>query len=179
MRFSPNDDASGEVPVNPRLHCVGILASTLLQLRIHMVPTLDSSETIAAEPKVSDEAFREPVSSLTDELARISAEIQSINSGFQTQLNAALRETHRQIREEMQQEFEKELEKELEKRMPRIKEIHLEMDRAMAALETVSKEIDGLLDDHGTDLSQIIRKKAIQAELKAYLDGLKFAISSD
>jgi len=130
-------------------------------------------DTIASEQKVSEESLPESVSSLGVELSRISAEIQSINSGFQAQIQAALVETQRQIREELQKEFDKEL----ERRMSRINETRQEIDRAVAALETISKDIDGLLDDHGTDLSQIIRKKAVQAEMKAYLDGLRFALS--
>ena len=46
------------------------------------------------EAQSIDEPLREPLSSLGVELTRISAEIQSIHSGFQVQLQQALGEVH-------------------------------------------------------------------------------------
>jgi chromosome segregation ATPase len=159
---------------------VEILALSLLGQRTGFLNMVDAEKTIPSEQSVTDDTLREPLASLTDELTRISAEIQSINSGFQVQLQSALLETRKQIREELQREFEKkfkkELEMELERRMSRMKEARSEVEKATEAFEKVSREIDGLLEEHATDLSHIMRKKAVQSELKAYLDGLRFVI---
>src|SRR4051812_19469460 len=97
---------------------------------------LETEKTIPSEQTVTDDALREPLASLTVELSRISAEIQSINSGFQAQLQSALQEAREKIRQELQKEFEKEL----NRRVSRVKEARVEIEKATETLDTVNKE---------------------------------------
>ena len=120
----------------------------------------------------AEEVLREPASSLNVELTRISEEILSINSGFQVQLKRALDEARIAIREEVQ----KELSAEAERRSEKSKLIQAEIQRVMIALEAIAEEIVKMIDDPGVELSRVIRRKSQQAELRAYLEGLRFGM---
>jgi hypothetical protein len=54
-----------------------------------------------------------------------------------------------------------------------------EIARIAVQLELVGQEIDSMLEDPGVELSRVIRKKAEQSELTAYLDGLRFSVTPD
>jgi len=191
----------------------------------------------ATEESTSHEQWlSEPLDGLSLELGRISAEIQSINAGFQAEMQVvvanvrnaiqneyrvrfekAVADMRNQIHLEVTQEFEErfleerhqlqmqfqeeqsrtrievtqDLEKrfqeernqleirfreELTKRMERLQEVEKEIDVAGTKLQSVTKEINVMLDDPNVELSKIIRKRAEHSELKAYLDGLRFSI---
>ncbi len=106
------------------------------------------------------------------ELTRISEEILSINSGFQDQVRRALEEVRDAVREEVQ----KELSAELERRTEKSKVVQAEIQRVMIALDAIAVEISKMIDDPAVELSRVIRRKSQQAELKAYLEGLRFGI---
>jgi hypothetical protein len=158
-----------------------------------MTPTLrDTMKNFA----VGGESLNEPLDSLTIELRRISAEIQSIDSGFQAQMQEVLaqsqrvleqqfqeklelsvREARDQLRAEIEGEMRKDFEAELEARIARGGEVQKEIDRVAALIEETTKEIARMLDDPSIELSKVMRKRTEQAEMKAYLTGLRFSVA--
>jgi hypothetical protein len=155
---------------------------------------LDVSGGSPIERQSADNYLSEPVSSLSVELKRISAEIQSINAGFQTQLQLAILNTHdamerhyrlrfetavvqaqKDLREEITRKVREEFEIELEKRVRRFAQVRGEIERVSARLAETNAEIQALLNDQGSELSKVIRKRAEQVELQSYLRGLHFA----
>src|SRR5437867_1400356 len=108
-----------------------------------MTPTSRDRQT---EPSVSNDSLEEPLDSLSSELGRISAEIQSINSGFQAQMqqvvsevrtaierqykakfDKALDEVREQMRVELTEELRKSFEAELKQRVAHLEEVRVEM----------------------------------------------------
>ncbi len=156
-----------------------------------MTPTSRNSKN---ETDLTDEALHEPLESLNIEMSRISAEIQSINSGFQAQMQQALIDARTaldnqyrerfdtamealrdQLRGVIRDELQKEFELELEKRIAHFAEVQKEIARVSRLLEGVAKETAAMLDDPSVELSKVMRKRTEQAELKAYLRGLRFS----
>ncbi len=144
---------------------------------------------------VPEESLSEPLDSLSIELGRISAEIQSINSGFQAQMQQALIDARKAIEKQYQARFDKSMEdlreqlrviiredlqkefdEELKKRVAHIEEVQKEIAQIQNRLESAAREIAAMLDDPSIELSKVMRKRTEQAELKAYLDGLRFSI---
>jgi hypothetical protein len=157
-----------------------------------MTPTSKDSKKEAAPV----DSLREPIDGLNIELNRISAEIQSINEGFQAHMqqvvsevrasieseyrirfDRSLEKLREQIRIQTREELQKEFHEEFEKRVERIGEVQIEIERVSMFIEQVAKEIAGMLDDPSADLSKVMRKKGQQAELKAYMEGLRFTIA--
>ena len=155
----------------------------------HMTST---SRDIKKDPVRPEDSLSEPIGSLSIELDRMSAEIQSISSGFQSQmheavanLRAAFEDEYRtrfdhsmeQLREQMRLQIREEMEKEFQEEQVGWKEhlqsVRSEIEEVSGRLETVAKEIAAMLDDPSVELSKIIRKRGEQAELKAFLDGLR------
>lgn len=145
--------------------------------------------------QTSDDPLNESLSSLSVELTRISAEIQSINSGFQAGLQQALTdvraaiENHykqkfdqtvgnlrKELHQQIVQEFKAEFEAELARRMTHFAAVKEEIELVNRRLEDVTKEITAMLDDPSIELSRVMRKRTEQAELKAYLAGLRYSI---
>ena len=143
-----------------------------------------------------EETLREPVSSLSVELKRISAEIQSINSGFQSQLEHAIADTQSgleaqyaeryrreidalkaRITDEVRTDLQRQFDEEMDRRMARSREVKLELQRTAERLAAISTEIESMIEDPTVELSRVMRKKTEQAELKSYLDGLHYALS--
>jgi hypothetical protein len=158
-----------------------------------MTPT--SRDRQNEEPAVSSDSLNEPLDSLSIELGRISAEIQSINSGFQAQMQQVfaearaaienqykakfektLSELREKVRLELTEELQKKFEAELRERMGYLSAVEVEMAKVTAQLEAVAREIAAMLDDPSIELSKVMRKRSEQAELKAYLNGLSFSI---
>ena len=140
-----------------------------------------------------DESLQEPVSSLSVELTRISAEIQSINSGFQMQLQQAIAdvqaameerytarvqraifEIRAKLEKELREQIRKEFKCELDKYQAHVQEVRFEIERVTAQIEAVGKEIKQMIDDPQIALGQLMKKRTEQAELAAYLRGLHF-----
>jgi hypothetical protein len=158
-----------------------------------MSPTSRDAMKDAALP---DDTLREPLDSLSFELTRISEEIHSINSGFQAQMQqvvAQVRETieneyrarmeksigdiRAQLRNEIEEEIRQEFDAELRARMGHLDDVQKEIERVLGQVEAVTKEIAAMLDDPSIELARVMRKRTEQAELKAYLNGLRFSIS--
>jgi len=132
----------------------------------------------SAAPRGQDdgsEPLHEPLSNLAVEISRVSAELQSINAGFQVQIAEALA----QVQQSMEMEFKVRLEREIqatrEELIGRLAEIENEINRVSSLLKTVSSEIAQMIDDPNAELSRVMRKKAEESVLRSYLDGLKFA----
>jgi hypothetical protein len=85
-------------------------------------------------------------------------------------------EARQQVELQLRQEFNEKLEIELTKRSEAIIRARAEAGRVSIELEALTKEIELMLDDPAVQLSFIIRKKAEQSELKAYLNGLRYSI---
>ena len=158
-----------------------------------MTPT--ARDIVNKEAAVPEESLQEPLDSLSIELGRISAEIQSINSGFQAQMEQSLAQTRdalekqyqgrleeslsnlrEQIRIQIEEELRKDFEAQLQARVAHLGETQKEIERITLQLEGVAKEIVAMLDDPSIELSKVMRKRTEQAELKAYLSGLRFSI---
>jgi predicted nuclease with TOPRIM domain len=133
------------------------------------VSQIESSARDAAEP------LREPLSNLAVELTRVSAELQSINAGFQAHLLQALGEMQRAMEMEFQSRLEREVQATREQLIGRLTEVEREITRVSTLLESVSSEIAAMIDDPNAELSKVMRKKGEESVLRSYLDGLKFA----
>jgi hypothetical protein len=157
-----------------------------------MTPTTRDTQK---EATLSQDSLQEPLDSLNIEMARISAEIQSINSGFQVGMQQAIIDARHAIEKEYQARFEKSMdlvreqirvevkeelrkafEFELNERIANLDGVQDEIERVTTRLETTTKEIGAMLDDPSVDLSRVMQKRKEQAELKAYLEGLRFSI---
>jgi predicted nuclease with TOPRIM domain len=121
------------------------------------------------------EPLREPLSNLAVELTRVSAELQSINAGFQAQVQQALGEMQRAMEMEFQARLERELQAAREALIARLTDTEREIERVSSLLEAVSAEITRMIDDPNAELSKVMRKKSEESLLRSYLDGLKFA----
>ena len=160
-----------------------------------MTPAFQDAHKRSSLP---DDSLAEPLDSLGVELGRISAEIQSINSGFQAHMQQVLAETRTtfqrhyearldqcidQVRDQMRlvarTEIENEFRQETARRADHINAVKKEIERINSEIEGVSEEITRMLEDPSVELSKVMRKHTKQAELKAYLDGLRFAIGSE
>jgi predicted nucleic acid-binding Zn-ribbon protein len=135
-------------------------------------PEVSHSEIRA---KDASEALREPASNLAVELTRVSAELQSINAGFQGHLQQAVAEMQHTMEMEFQARLEREIQATREQLMSRITQVQDEIHRVSTLLESVSSEITAMIDDPNAELSKVMRKKAEESVLRSYLDGLKFA----
>ena len=119
--------------------------------------------------------MREPLASLGEELARISAEIQSINSGFQVQVEQAITEERAVSERQFQVRLQEELERMRAQFVEHLTALRTEIERVSGLLEGVSQEIATMIDDPNVELSKVMRMKAEESVLRAYLDGLKFS----
>ena|SRR5438093_5259158 len=156
-----------------------------------MTPTLRETNDDAA---ITESSLREPLESLSAELGRISEEIQSINSGFQTHIQQALAavqsaieaqyrarleeciaELREQLRTEIREEVRKDFEAALTERAAEADTQKKEIDRAYAELEAIALEIATMLEDASVELSRVMQKRKDHAELKAYIQGLRFS----
>ncbi len=130
----------------------------------------------ASEPvRVEPEPLREPLANLALELTRLSAEIQSVNDGFQEQVLQALAEVQRSMEVEFKARLDQEMRATRERLITRLAEAEAEIQRVTTLLESITGEIAAMIDDPGTELSRVMRKRAEESVLRSYLDGLKFA----
>jgi exoribonuclease R len=160
---------------------------------IAMTPT---SREATKDIDLAEVSMREPLDSLSIELTRISAEIQSINSGFQEKMQETvalvrdeiendyrlrmekrISELRQQIRAELEVELRKAFDAELKAHGSQARLVQKEIERVLGQIQGVSNEIAAMLDDASIELSKVMRKRTEQAELKAYLDGLLFSVA--
>jgi DNA anti-recombination protein RmuC len=106
-----------------------------------------------------------------------SRELQTRLLEERNQLETRFQEERNQIRVETTQELQTRFEEELANRIERLGGVQKEIDAAAVKLQAVTTEIAVMLDDPNIELSKIIRKRAEEAELKAYIDGLRFIIA--
>jgi len=111
----------------------------------------------------------------TAETGDVSAEIQSIHTGFQAQLVQSLTEMQRSMERDFTARLDQAVELVRQDLITRINDIRLEIQRVEDLLNTVSREIDEMIEDPNVELSRIMRQKTEQSVLRAYLDGLKFS----
>ncbi|PYS22906.1 MAG: hypothetical protein DMG11_26085 [Acidobacteria bacterium] len=175
------------------------MATSLQQYRLGEPPysstMTPTSRDTQRETDLIRDSLHEPLDSVGIELSRISAEIQSINSGFQVGMQQAIIDARHamekdyqerferamgtareQIRIEVREELRKAFEFELNERIANLNGVEEEVARVTSELESATKEIGAMLDDPSVDLSRVMQKRKEQAELKAYLEGLRFAI---
>src|SRR4029453_17409673 len=157
-----------------------------------MTPISQDTDRKTTSP---EDLLGEATGSLNIQLGRISAEIQSINSGFQAHMQQVLADTRaalerhynarldqcvdqlrKQIRLEAKNEVEQEFHHAAAKRAAHVACVKVEMERIDKELEAIGEEINKMLEDPEVELSKVMRKHTKQAELKAYLDGLRFAL---
>jgi len=121
------------------------------------------------------EPLREPLANLAVEMTRVSAEIQSINAGFQAQIVQVLAEVQQAMERDFQVRLDQELRAVREQLISRLAVIEAEIQRVTGLLESITSEIAAMIDDPNTELSKVMRKKSEESVLRSYLDGLKFA----
>src|SRR5207253_3037613 len=172
--------------------CNSSVVQAVRSAPIAMTPTAREAKN---DISLSEDSMREPLDSLSIELTRISAEIQSINSGFQEKMQETvalmrdeiendyrmrmekrISELREQIRAELEGELRKEFDAELKARTGQSDLVQKEIERVLVQIQGVSKEIAAMLDDASIELSKVMRKRTEQAELKSYLDGLLFSV---
>src|SRR6266571_2018757 len=141
-----------------------------------------TSRHTTEDATVTGDSLREPLDSLSAELGRISEEIQSINSGFQTQIQESLlgaqaaieaqykvrleeciAELRAQLRIEIKQEVRKDFEAALKERTGDFEARKKEIERAYAELEVIALEIVTMLEDPSIELSRIMQKRKERA----------------
>ena len=121
------------------------------------------------------EPLREPLSNLTVELTRVSAELQSINAGFQGQILQALADAQRSMEIEFKARLQQEVAAMRKELIGDLAELKREIGRVTGLVGSVSEEIAQMIDDPNAELSKVMRKKAEESVLRSYLDGLRFA----
>ena len=123
----------------------------------------------------AEEPLREPLANLAIEMTRVSAELQSINAGFQAQILQALADVQRAMETEFKVRLDREMRATREELISRLGAVEGEIQRVSTLLESISAEIAVMIDDPNTELSKVMRKKSEESVLRSYLDGLKFA----
>jgi hypothetical protein len=121
--------------------------------------------------------LREPLASLGEELARMSAEIQSINSGFQAQVEQALTEARIASERGFQDRVREEVEKIRAEDFGKEESLRTEIERVLELLDGITQEIAEMIDDPKAELSTVMRMKAEEGVLRAYLNGLTFSLN--
>jgi hypothetical protein len=81
-----------------------------------------------------------------------------------------------QLRLDIKEELQKEFEAEFQARIAYVADVEKEIERVGEQLDGIAREIGAMLDDPAIELSRVMRKRTEQAELKAYLNGLRFSI---
>jgi hypothetical protein len=140
-----------------------------------MLETPSELSHISEPVTEGQEPLREPLANLAMEMTRVSAELQSINAGFQAQILQALADVQRAMETEFKARLERELRASREQLIGRLGAVEAETQRVSGLLETISAEIAAMIDDPNTELSRVMRKKSEESLLRSYLDGLKFA----
>jgi predicted nuclease with TOPRIM domain len=140
-----------------------------------MLETLPELSDNSEPARQAEEPLREPLANLAMEMTRVSAELQSINAGFQAQILQALADVQRAMETEFKVRLDRELRASREELISRLASVESEIQRVSTLLESISVEITTMLDDPNTELSKVMRKKSEESVLRSYLDGLKFA----
>jgi flagellar biosynthesis/type III secretory pathway protein FliH len=131
-------------------------------------------------PHPTESSLNESLDGLCMELSRISAEILSINSGFQAEMQKALDDLRENI-EKQYQDGLKQAQDQTRKKGPgnsgeQFEKAKKEIERIGQQMAGIEKEISKMLDDPGIELAKVIRKRTELVELKSYLNGLRFVL---
>src|SRR5688572_1865858 len=150
------------------------LVSNGLETVLEIPPELSQITEPITQPE--QEPLREPLANLAIEMTRVSAELQSINAGFQAQILQALADVQRAMETEFKARLDRELRATREQLVSRLATVEAETERVTKLLETISAEIASMIDDPNAELSKVMRKKTEESLLRSYLDGLRFAV---
>jgi len=130
--------------------------------------------------------LNDPAEFLSAELSRISTEIQSVNSAVQAQLQqtvakmrSAMEVHFRTVLKKSVERLDEQFDRELQRRSTSLPKVEKEISRVTTELENATNEITGMLNDPSVELSKVIRKRAEQAELRAYRAGLQFSLAAE
>ena len=140
-----------------------------------MLETPAEFSNISEASRQVEEPLREPLANLAVEMTRVSAELQSINAGFQAQIVQALADVQRAMEVEFKARVEQEVRATREQLIAGLESLENEIQRVTRLLDTITAEINAMIDDPNGELSKIMRKKSEESVLRSYLDGLKFA----
>jgi hypothetical protein len=142
------------------------MASTRLDKRTEIPPT--------------EASLDESLDGLCMELSRISAEILSINAGFQAQMQQALGDLRddlaKQYQDRLKQPVEQSKKKSAGNQGEQFDKARKEIERIGQQMAGIEKEISTMLDDPNIELAKVIRKRTELGALKSYLDGLRFVL---
>src|SRR5206468_2148419 len=106
---------------------------------------------------------------------QLEKELEQSRLGIQQELQKQLEKELEQARLGIRQELQKQFAEEFKNRGADSTDVTNEIGRVATQLECCAKEIIAMLDDPSIELSKVMRKRTEQAELKAYLNGLRFS----
>ena len=138
--------------------------------------------------------FVEPLSLLSSDLAQIAARIQSLETAHLARMEAAAAQLEEALREKitasLQQRLDEQMrqatdqwKKERQSLMKEIaslrstadrRELSTEIAQTETALSALRNRLDAIADDPTVSPSKLLRATAREAELQAYLNGLRF-----
>jgi hypothetical protein len=128
----------------------------------------------------TEASLDESLDGLCLELSRISAEILSINAGFQDQMQQALGDfrddLEKQYQDRLKQPVDQTPKKSSGNQGEQFVKARKEIERIGQQMAGIEKEISTMLDDPNIELAKVIRKRSELAALKSYLDGLRFVL---
>jgi hypothetical protein len=100
----------------------------------------------------------------------------ALENHYRVQIEKSAEELRQQLTQEITDKLRREYEEKLYKRVGHMEEVKIEIARVLGILENSASEIKKMVDDPSVQLSVVIRKKAEQSEMQAYLAGLRYSI---
>jgi chromosome segregation ATPase len=121
--------------------------------------------------------FGEPLSLLSSDLAQIAARIQSLEAAHSARIRAEFDERMRQATDQWTTERQS-LMKEIASLRAAAdrRELSTEIAQTETALSELRNRLDAIADDPTVSASKLLRATAREAELQAYLNGLRFKV---
>ena len=125
----------------------------------------------------SVDVFVKPLSLLSSDLAQIAARIQSLETAHSARIRAEFDERMRQATDQWTTERQS-LMKEIAslRAVADRRELSTEIAQTETALSELRNRLDAIADDPTVSASKLLRATAREAELQAYLNGLRFKI---
>jgi hypothetical protein len=132
------------------------------------------------ESAPTEASLNESLDGLCMELSRISAEILSVNAGFQAQMQQALGDLRDDLEKQYQDRSKQPVDQTKKKgsgnQGEQFEKARKEIERIGQQMAGIEKEISTMLDDPGVELAKVIRKRTELVELKSYINGLRFVL---